>query len=300
MDRISSFSHQRQLISQALQVQNKVAAKQTQVASGLESTDYKGVAAETRLMVTLESELQRAQNYIDNGEIVAARIETMYSAVSQVVEVASDARTWLNEALSGSTDVTAFNAQAQAALDEIVNLLNTQQGGRYLFGGTLTETAPVSLDSYPAQTSPSTANVAYYLGDGETAAYQASPDLTIGYGVSADSSGFEKLIRAMSLAANASSDPVDKDALTEAYDLATEALDEILVVQTELSLAADKVEQAIDSNLDFQLYSQAVLEDLKYVDVAAATAELSTYETQLEAAYNVLSTLSKLSLTDYL
>jgi flagellar hook-associated protein 3 FlgL len=300
MDRISSFSHQRQLISQALQVQNKVAAKQTQVASGLESTDYKGVAAETRLMVTLESELQQAQNYIDNGEIVTARIETMYSAVSQVAEIASDARTWLNEAISGSDAVTSFNAQAEAALEEIVNLLNTQHGGRYLFGGTLTEEAPVDLSSYPAQTSPSTADASFYLGDGETASYRASPGLTIDYGVSADSSGFEKLIRAMSLAANASADPLDEDALTEAYNLATEALDEILVVQTELSLAADKVEQAIDSNLDYQLYSQAVLEDLKYVDVAAATAELSTYETQLEAAYNVLSTLSKLSLTNYL
>jgi len=104
----------------------------------------------------------------------------------------------------------------------------------------------------------------------------------------------------MSLAANASADPLDEDALTEAYDLATSALDAILVVQTELSLAADKVEQAIDSNLDYPLYSQAVLEDLKYVDVAAATAELSTYEAQLEAAYNVLNTLSKLSLTNYL
>ena len=29
---------------------------------------------------------------------------------------------------------------------------------------------------------------------------------------------------------------------------------------------------AIDSNLDYRLYSQAVIEDLKNVDVAAATA----------------------------
>lgn len=300
MDRISSFSHQRQLISQALQVQNKVATAQVQVASGLKSSDYKGVASETRLMVTLEGELQKAQNYIDNGEIVAGRVETLYSAASQIAEIASDARTWLAEAISGSNDVTTYNQQAAAAMEEVANLLNTQQGGRYLFGGSLTEQAPVDLSSYPAQTSPSSTDISYYLGDGTVASYQASPNLAIDYGVTADNAGFEKLLRAMSLAANAATDPVDKTALEEAYDLVTEALDDVMLVQTELSLAADKTEQSIDSNLDFQLYSQAVIEDLKYVDVAAATAEMSTYEAQLEAAYNVINTLSRLSLVNYL
>lgn len=50
----------------------------------------------------------------------------------------------------------------------------------------------------------------------------------------------------------------------------------------------------------FNTPTQAALEDLKYADVAAATAELSTCEAQQKAAYEVLSALSKLSLTSYL
>ncbi len=300
MERVASFSHQRQMISQALAVQSKVATAQIETATGLKSTDYKGIADDTRKLVTLEGELERAQQYIDNGEVVAGRIDTMYGAVSQIVDIASDARAWLSEGLSDSGSVTSFNQQGQAALEEIAALLNTQQDGRYLFGGSQTAQPPVDLSSYPPATSPSAADYSYYQGDNQTAAYQATPDMTVDYGVGGNSPGFEKLMRAMNLAANAATNPVDNAALQEAYDLTTEALDDLLVVQTELSLAADRTEGAIDANLDFQLYSQAVIEDLKNVDVAAASAELSSYEAQLEAAYSVINTLNRLSLVKYL
>lgn len=300
MERVASFSHQRQMISQALAVQSKVATAQIETATGLKSTDYKGIADDTRKLVTLEGELERAQQYIDNGEVVAGRIDTMYGAVSQIVDIASDARAWLSEALSDSGSVTSFNQQGQAALEEVAALLNTQQDGRYLFGGSQTAQPPVDLASYPPATSPSVADYSYYQGDNQTAAYQATPDMAVDYGVAGNSPGFEKLMRAMSLAANAATNPVDSAALQEAYDLTTEALDDLLVEQTELSLAADRTEGAIDANLDFQLYSQAVIEDLKNVDVAAASAELSSYEAQLEAAYSVINTLNRLSLVKYL
>ncbi len=300
MERVASFSHQRQLIAQAMSVQTKVATAQVEVASGQKATDYKGVASNTRLLVTLEGELERAERYIDNGNVVSARVETSYDAVSQIVNIATDARVWLSEGLSSTGNVATFNQQAQSSLEEIASLLNTQQDGRYLFGGDQTDQPPIDLSAYPPATTPSTADVSYYQGDGEIASYQASPDLTIDYGVTADSDGFEKLMRAMNLAANANSDPVDTAALEEAYDLTTEALDDLLVEQTNLSLAADKVERAIDTNLDYQLYSQALIEDLKNVDIAEASAKLSSYEAQLEASYSVLNILNRMSLVDYL
>lgn len=300
MERVASFSHQRQLISQALSVQSKLATTQVQTATGLKSTDYKGVANDSRMLVTLEGELERAERYIDNGEVVAGRVDTMYDSVSQVIEIATDARVWLGESLSATGNVTNFNQQGQAALEEVASLLNVQQDGRYLFGGAQTERAPVDLSAYPPATSPSSPDMSYYQGDSQVAIYQASPDLVIDYGITADRSGFEKMLRAMSIAANASDSPVDRAALEEAYDLTSAALDDLLVEQTKLSLSADKIDRAIDANLDYQLYSQAVIEDLKHVDVAAVSAELSAYEAQLEAAYSVINVLSRLSLVNYL
>ena len=108
------------------------------------------------------------------------------------------------------------------------------------------------------------------------------------------------MIRALNIARAASEDPADVDALTAAYQLAGAANDDIAVTRTYLSETALGIERALDSNVDFQLYIDSLVEDLQSVDVAELTAELSAAETQLEASYNVLTTLQKINLLAYL
>lgn len=301
MERISTFSQHRQLISQALDVQRKVAAQQTQIASGKKSLTYEGVADNARIIINLESDLKRADRYVTSGTIVNARVKAMYSAVSQLGELATDIQTWLSSVISGAGDtLMGVNDQAQAYLEEAAALLNTQQAGRYLFAGSRIDTAPVDLDVLSATPSETTADTGYYAGDGQIASYEASPYLAISYGVTADAVGFEQLIRALNIARTASEDPADSVALTAAYQLAGGANDDIAVIRTGLSETALSVERALDSNVDFQLYVDSLVTDLQSVDVAELTAELSAAEAQLEASFNVLSTLQKVNLLDYL
>ncbi|HET6157062.1 MAG TPA: flagellin [Dongiaceae bacterium] len=301
MERISTFSQHRQLIAQALDVQRKAATQQTQIATGKKSVTYEGVAQNARTIVNLESDLKRADRYVTNGTIVNARVETMYSAVSQLGDLATDIQTWLSGVTSGAGDeVAGVNDQAQAYLEEVAALLNTQQAGRYLFSGSRTDTAPVNLDALTATPSSSTADTAYYTGDGQIASFDAGPDLTTSYGVTADSTGFEQLIRALNIARTASEDPADTVALTAAYQLAGAANDDISVTRTQLSDTSQSIERAVDSHVDFQLYVESLVDDLQNIDVAEITAELSATEAQLEASYNVLTMLQKINLLDYL
>jgi flagellin-like hook-associated protein FlgL len=88
--------------------------------------------------------------------------------------------------------------------------------------------------------------------------------------VTADEAGFEEAIRALSLGANASEDPVDQDALTEAYDLVNAALDDLLVTQTKLSAAASALDWEMDVQTDVQVRLEAMVSTIKEVDVAEA------------------------------
>jgi flagellar hook-associated protein 3 FlgL len=301
MERVSTFSQHRQLIAQALDVQRKAATQQTQIATGKKSETYQGVADNARTIVNLETDLKRADRYVTGGTIVNARVEAMYSAVSQLGDLATDIQTWLSGLISGaSDDVAGVNDQAQAYLEEVASLLNTQQAGRYLFAGSRTDAAPVDLDALSTAPSATTADTAYYAGDGQIASFEAGPDLTISYGVTADATGFEQLVRALNIARTASEDPADTDALTAAYQLAVSANDDIAVTRTQLSDASQGIERAIDSHVDFQLYVESLVDDLQNVDVAEVTAELSATEAQLEASYNVLTMLQKINLLDYL
>ncbi|WP_374652501.1 flagellin [Dongia sp.] len=300
MDRISTFNQQRLFISQALEVQKRYAAEQTQEATSIKSLTYDGYGADSRTIISLETDLKMADQYVSSGTIVAARVQGAYSAVTSIVDITTSARTWLSSLLSGATDdISGANVQAMAYLDEVASLLNTDIDGYYVFAGSALTTAPVDIGSYAA-TDAATIDTSYYQGSASGASYEAAPGLTIEYSSNAGGSGFEKLMRSLSLAAQASEDPADLDTMQDAYDLLDQAIDEITVEQSRLSGIANSVDDAMDRNVDFQLYVDSLVDDLKSVDVAEITAKLSATELQLETSYSVLKALQSINLLDYL
>jgi flagellar hook-associated protein 3 FlgL len=182
----------------------------------------------------------------------------------------------------------------------MASLLNTQYGGRYLFAGSSTETAPVDLAAYSGTTSATATDISYYTGDDQLASAKVSDSQSITYGVTASNPAFEKAMRAFSMIANAATSPVDSSTLGDALDLATDALNEVVGVQTKLSLSASQLERAVSSQQDYQSYASTLSSSLTDVDVAAITAEISTYQAQLEASYSAIAKIQSLRLTNYL
>lgn len=300
MDRISTFNQQRQFITQTLEVQKRYAVEQTQESTSVKSLTYDGLGADSRTIISLESDVKLADQYVSSGTIVSTRVQSAYSAVTSISDITTQARAWLSALVSGATDdISGANVQAQAYLDQVGSLLNTKVDGYYVFAGTVSNAAPVDLSAYVAADA-TTVDTSYYNGAQSFASYEAAPGLTIEYGARADSSGFEKLLRALSLAANASENPADLDTMQDAYDLLDSAIDDISVEQSRLSGIANSVDDAMDRNVDFQLYAESLVDDLKNVDVAEITAKLAATELQLESSYAVLKTLQSINLLDYL
>jgi flagellar hook-associated protein 3 FlgL len=180
------------------------------------------------------------------------------------------------------------------------SLLNTQYDGSYLFGGARTDAAPVDVSSaaYAAATSPSTADTSYYQGDSAIASVRVSDSQTVAYGVTADNTAFEQVMRAMNLVANNS--PLSTNTLNEALGLATSSVDALGVVQTRISNASASIEKASASQTEYQSYAQTLGSSLTGVDVAAVTASLATYQAQLTASYSAIAKVQSLSLASYL
>lgn len=300
MDRISSFSQQRQFIAQALDVQKRYAAEQTQLATSVKSLTYEGYGSSARTIISLEAEMKAADQYVSNGTLVATRVEASYGATTKLLDLAGNARTWLSSVISGASgEVSGMNVQAGAYLAEVAGLLNTKVDGYYVFAGTMSTDAPVDISAYAA-TDPATADTSYYRGSTDKASFEASPDQSITYGTRADAAGFEKLMRALSSVAQADEDPVDVDLLQDAFGLLDEAIEDMSTEQSRIAGTAASIDEALDRNLDFQLYVDALVDDLKNVDVAEITARLSATELQLESAFSTLSKLQSINLLDYL
>lgn len=303
MDRIASFSHQSRLIQNMMSAESKVAKAQLQESSNLVSTTFSGISDQSSKMVNLQGYYARSERYVDEGETVSSRIQTMHDSVGSMIEIATKAKTLIT-GLQGAdyTEAGSTAEQAKELLDNMATLLNSQLGGRYLFAGGKTDSKPVSVDSstYAAASYPSSASTTYYSGDDSVARFQADDDLSVDYGVTANDPAIEKVMRSLNLIANMSTTTIDTNTLNEAYDLADEGADGMTVLQTKLGTAASTVDDAIDRHLDEQLTLQSQIEDISKVDLAAATSRLSQLQSLLEASTSVLTVMKSFNLNDLL
>jgi len=298
--RIATFSNADQMIAGALRTQATMANLQTQEASGLKSEYLAGFGADTQHVVNLQVSVTRAQSYIDAATLADSKTQVVYSAIGQVSDVVSQLRKALSAASSGgSTANAAAISSAQQLLQQMAGILNTQYDGQYVFGGARTSTAAADVSTFASGTGSLTVtDTSYYRGDGELASVRVSDGQSVTYGVTADNPAFEKVMRVLKFVANSST--LSGTDITAALKLADQTVDDVATVQAKLSDAASRIESAKSQQTDFKSYAESLNTDLTSVDVAAVTAQLSTYQAQLTASYTAISKIQSLNLASYL
>jgi flagellar hook-associated protein 3 FlgL len=298
--RVATFALSDQMITNALRVQAVMANEQVQESSGLKSQDFGGYGSDAGRVVNLQVSVTRSQSYIDAAQLADNKVQVMYSAVGSMTDVITQLRTQLSAATTGNSTATASVINyAQQALSQMGATLNTQYDGEYVFSGADTGTAPVDLTSFATGTgSLTTADTSYYKGDSEIASVRVSDNQAVSYGVNADNSAFEQVMRLLKFVGNSTT--LSSSDITQALDLASSALDATSTVQAKLSTSALQIETASASQTDYQNFAQTLSGDLTNVDVAAVTAQLATYQTQLTASYSAIAKIQGLSLASYL
>lgn len=298
--RVATFAQSNKMIADAMRVETVMANKQIQESSGLVSTDFGGYGADAQHVVNLQVSMTRAQSYIDAATLAGSKVQVMYSAVGSMTDILTQFRSQLSAASTGSsTEASSVISSAQQMLEEMGSLMNTQYDGQYVFAGGKTDTTPVDLASFSSGTgSITTADTSYYNGDDEIASVRVASDETVAYGVTADNSAFEEVMRVLKFVANSTS--LSSSDISSALDLASTALDDTAAVQARLSGSASSIDSASARQSDYKSYAETLSNDLTGVDVAAIAAQLSTYQAQLSASYSALAKMLSLNLASYL
>jgi flagellar hook-associated protein 3 FlgL len=258
------------------------------------------LASNAGRVINLQVSVTRAQTYIDASNLADNKVQAMYSAVGSVTDIITQLRTQLSAATTGSSTATASVINyAQQAISQMQGLLNTQYDGEYVFSGARTDTAPVDLSSYDTGTgSLTTSDTSYYKGDSEIASVRVSDSQSVSYGVTADNPAFEQVMRLLKYVGNSTT--LTSSNISQALDLASNALDATSTVQAKLSTAASQIETASTSQSDYQNFAKTLSTNLTSVDVAAVTAQLSTYQAQLTASYSAIAKIQSMNLANYL
>jgi flagellar hook-associated protein 3 FlgL len=298
--RVATFAQSDQMITSALRTQSIMANEQIEESSGVKSEDFAGYGSDTQSIINLQISVSRAETYIDAATQADSKVQVMYSAVGSVTDLITNLRSDLSAATTGSsTDTSSLISSAQDMLQEMGSILNTQYDGQYVFSGASTSTAPVDLTSFDSGTgSLSTADTSYYQGDDQIASVQVSDDQTVDYGVTADNSAFEQVMRVLKYIANSSS--LSSSDISSAATVASNALDAVSIVQSKLSDASSQIEEASSEQTSYKNYASTFGSDLTSVDVAAVTAQMSTYQSQLTASYAAIAKIDSMNLASYL
>ena len=187
---------------------------------------------------------------------------------------------------------------------EAANLLNTQLGGQYVFAGSLTDTAPVDLADpaydpqagLPGAFAPDTG---YYQGDDFVTTARADDNFELPYGITADNSAFEELLRAFSYLDYAGAN-LDDAVLNEAFQLVESAIDGLSNLRGQVGANSQVLEKARQGHEDFETFAGNIVSTIEDVDVAQATSELAFNEVQLQGAFLSIARIQNLSLLDFL
>lgn len=295
--RISTYGQHNTLVQNMTSLQGRVAEAQIQQASGLTSSSLSGLEGQTKTLLNLEGELTRSAGYIANGDAAIARLNSTYTAMQSVNNIATQVR-GLTIGYTDGTDLTGLQAQAQGLLEDLAATLNQPYAGQYLFSGTATNTKPVDLSQLAPATIPTTADTSYYQGDDGTLSVKIADSQTVFYGTRANDPSIEALVRALNILATA--DPLDQAALTEAGDLGEQAASGTATILETLSSQSNRIQDVVDGQTDIQLYAESWISDIREVDVVAVQTQLSMLETSLEATMQTIATFQRLNLADYL
>ncbi len=122
---------------------------QRQLSTGMKSDTYAGLGSQRGLVVGLSSQLAAIDNFQDSNQIVGTQLSVAQTVLGQYAKIASDVKSAavLSAFDLGQNGKTTDQTTAMSQLDQLVSLLNTQAGDRYIFSGrAVNQPATVTTD----------------------------------------------------------------------------------------------------------------------------------------------------------
>ena len=146
---VGTFAQNELLRARILEIQTESNRLQVQVASGKKGETYSVLKQDARLSLNLRASKATTESFLQANVVTKTRMEQIQTVLDRVKDIAVDMRNSTLSAMSGATLPAAqgnasLKAQAQSALIEISQLLNSEIDGFHLFAGRMTDTAPMT------------------------------------------------------------------------------------------------------------------------------------------------------------
>ncbi len=141
---VTGFAPLGQLVANAEATHTRLNNLTNQASTGLIASNYAGLGSGASVSLDLRPHLANLQTWQSNVDAAAGRMSVAQSALTQIQSIASGFYAQLNNLNSLNADaVDTIATSARDALKQVAGLLDTQDGGVYVFAGQDTANPPV-------------------------------------------------------------------------------------------------------------------------------------------------------------
>ena len=299
MSRVSQLAQQTQTLNNILNAQKRMQETEIQISSGYKSQTYTGISADANRLVSLEGLRTRFDQLEKNNTLIEARLERMDQSVATIFDAMSELRNLVIQRINAASgDSVPLAAVAQNLLDVVAGQLNAKANGRFLFSGTQTNTAAVTIP-VPDPTTFGVPEANYYQGNSTELSVRIDDTINIAYGMTADRTAFQDSIAAMKAAIQGDATN-NSTLLTTALTLADSAIASLAGFRAEIGSDLSTIEQAKQRNEDFVLFVELSISEIQNVDIPSAITQLTADQTILQASFLSIARVGSLSLVNFL
>lgn len=307
MTRISTFGHSQLMLSQLLKNQGEFRMAQLQVNTGKKAIDFQGLPREATTLLGAKATQTRINQYMSTATEVESRLDIYNLHLETMGSNMQDLKTVVMDAL-GTNEAVTLEGSLEAALATIINSLNSTVGGNYIFAGTRTDTPPINISSLADLTAAATAADVFDNNQLKPTA-RLDEGFVMEYGILAEDAALDAMTAIKALAdfhfggggpINGQLTPAQETFLLAQVSVLDGAMQTILESNVINGTKNRQIGEVLDRHRDADNVLTGFISDIEDVDMAEAISRLNSDQLAIEASYQVLANLNRLSLLDFI
>jgi flagellar hook-associated protein 3 FlgL len=307
IDRIGSYANAQLMFSYIMKAENGLDISNRQVSTGKVADNYAGYRDKTAIMEAARSASARADANAEAANRALARLDVQDAQLSQLSDLASEIRTTITKA-AADRDGTSLMSQLEGYFDQIVGLMNSKDANGYIYGGDNNQTPPVVVNSLADLAALPTVADAFVNGSIQTEVkIGETHNVEVGLLASDLATDLFTLLRQVTQfdagvdgPFSGTTTPAQQTFLESMIPTAVTAQHNVNAEAAANGIHYQTVKQAMEQLEASSVVYKGFVSNIEDVDMAEALARLNQNQVALQAAFQVTSTLNRLSLLDYL
>jgi flagellar hook-associated protein 3 FlgL len=307
VDRIGTATNAQLMLAQIQKAESAVDLANRQVVSGKVSTTYTGYGDKTAIMESARSAAARSDANVAAAQQASVRLDLQDTQLSELSDLAGQVRQTLTKA-AADQDATSLMSQMQGFYNQAVEILNSKDANGYIYGGDNNQSPPVTVNDLNTLAAlPSVAN-AFANGQVKTSV-RIGDSQTVQVGMLASDLGTQLFSLFQQVAQfdagaggpfNTKTTAAQQNFLDSTIQPATDVAEAVNGQSATNGIRYQMVQDTIGQLQARSSVYTGFVSSIQDVDVAEALTRLNQNNTALQAAFQVTSSMNKMSLLDFM